>query len=170
MQLARRRRLLLAVLALALLAGAATAYTSYKRSPGIHYPHELPGGYTVAQIVSGQDAVELVKSIHWNPAAINASKALIIVYSDGTRVWITEVKGDACSYVALMAGKMRAYSNQLPYTPPAPHTIGQTTVYLSMDKRDGRLHAFWCKNRLVIWAELGASGPQALPKLVNEIG
>ena len=170
-RLPRRGVVIVALLAVAV---AATTYVAYHvtagKSSGLSYPDELPGGYSVVKVVSGREALALVKGLHWNPSAVEASEAVIVVYSDGTRAWIVRTMGDACSYVDRMAKKMAIYTSQLPYTPPVPHLIADTKVYLTLDRRSQRLHAFWCRSDLAVWVELGASGINGLEELVKEIG
>lgn len=164
-----KKPILAAALALALMA-LTLAAARWGGGPGLSYPETLPGGYRVARVVSGPEALEMAKSIHWNPSAIEITKAVIVVYTDGTRLWITETKGDACRYAEQMAEKIAIYSEQLPYTPPIPHEIEGVKVYLTLDKRNGRLHAFWCRDSIIAWAELGESGIQGLKRLIETVG
>jgi len=158
----RHKLLLLAVAAAVVVAAASILYTSeglggQASVEGIYYPEMLPGDYTVERIVSGKEALAAVKSIHWEPGMIKAEKALIVVYSDGTRLWIIDTGDNACELVDRMAEKMKAYADQLPYTAPFSHEVAGVTVYISQDKRDGGLHVFWCRGSLAVWAELGAA-------------
>lgn len=148
---------LAAAAAAVLLMGSGGGSDGQAAVGGLFYPETLPGGYSVEKVVSGDEALAMVKGIHWEPGMVRAERALIVVYSDGTRLWIVDTGGDACGLVARMAEKMRMYQDRLPYTAPVEHSIGGTTVYMSLDKRDGRLHVFWCSGSLAVWAELGAS-------------
>ena len=149
--------LLAAAAAAVLLLGSRGGFDSQAAMGGLFYPETLPGGYSVEEVVSGDEALAMVKGIHWEPDMVKAERTLIVVYSDGTRLWIVDTGGDACSLVAMMAKKMAMYQDRLPYTAPVEHSIGGTTVYMSLDKRDGRLHVFWCSGSLAVWAELGAA-------------
>ncbi len=136
----------------------------------IDYPRELPGGYPVIRVITGKKAASLVASIHWSPSRIPVVDAIIVEYSDGTRLWAVTVNDDACQVASRMAEKMRIYESQLPYTAPVLHSIGDTQVYLSMDKRTGGLHAFWCRGNIVAWVEVGSSGLNGLTTLIESVG
>jgi hypothetical protein len=136
----------------------------------INYPVALPQGYSIVSVVSGRDAVRLVSSIHWNPSRIPVVDAVVVEYGDGTRLWVARVSGSGCSVVERMASKMIMYAHQLPYTIPVPHTIDDKMVYLSLDRRSGGLHAFWCSGDLVVWVELGRGGLEVLSYIVRYYG
>ncbi|OWJ54960.1 hypothetical protein [Pyrodictium delaneyi] len=161
----RRHKLLLLAVATAVVVAAAAIFILHTSeglggqasAEGIYYPEMLPGDYTVERIVSGEEALAAVKGIHWEPGMVKAKKALIVVYSDGTRLWIVDTGDNACELVDRMAEKMKTYADQLPYTAPFSHEVAGVTVYISQDKRDGRLHVFWCRGSLAVWAELGAA-------------
>jgi hypothetical protein len=152
------RRVLAAGLLVAVTAVVAVIIAS-TRSSGerIMYPLSLPGGYGVAASISGEEAVRSVQGLHWNPEKIRVKDAVVVQYSDGTILWAAYVGKDACKLADTMAEKMAVHEAELPYTAPILHSIGGHRVYLSMDKRDGGLHAFWCRDGLVAWVRLGAS-------------
>lgn len=152
-----RRLLLLFIIPALALAAVLAIHTSHDGS-GIGYPETLPGGYGVARLATGSEAVEMVRGLHWSPERISVRDALVAVYTDGTVLWASYVGDNACSVAASMARKIAEYEEELPYTAPIPHSFGDVVVYLTMDKRDGSLHAFWCRDGLVVWVHLGAAG------------
>jgi len=130
-------------------------------------PTTLIDRYEVVEIVTGEDAIKMTKSIHWNPGNIAPLDAIVAIYSDGTRVWISKIDS-ACKVVEIMASKMQKYENMLPYTVPVQHNIGGKNIYLSLDKRSGKLHAFWCINeKVLIWVETGSSGIDGLREFIK---
>lgn len=125
-------------------------------------PQTLADRYRIIELVVGEDAIKMTKSIHWNPSRIAPIDAIIAVYDDGTRVWISKID-NACRVVETMASKMQEYEDRLPYTVPVQHSINERDIYLSLDKRSGQLHAFWCINeKVLIWVEVGSSGVDGL--------
>ncbi len=136
----------------------------------ISLPRELPDGTPAVKLLTGRDAVETVKSIHWSPGRIGVVDAAIAVYSSGARLWAAVTSSDACSLAEAMASKMKMYEGELPYTQPVEHEINGVKVYLSLDKRNGFLHAFWCKDRTIYWAELPPSQAILLRSIVEELG
>ena len=148
---------------------------------GFTYPEELPGGYRVAAAVTGGRAANLSAGIHWNPGKVRSKikDAAIIVYEDGTRLWLAYTGSNACSLVNRMAEKIAAHERELPYSRPFKHTINGTTMYFTVKQLPNgaqQLHVFWCKDGVVAWAEIGAAGsdPQNLARLlytlVNSVG
>jgi len=117
--------------------------------------------------VSGSEAVRLVRGIHWEPGRVTVERAVVVFYSDGSILWASYVGGAACSLAERMAEKMTVYESELPYTAPAPHRVGGVTVYLTLDKRDESLHAFWCRGGLVVWVRLGAAGASDPARLIG---
>ncbi len=164
-----RKRFVVALAATALLVIALVLAFALREESGsqLLVPESLPGGYGLVNLVTGGRAVEIVTGIHWSPSRIPVVDAAVAEYGDGTRLWVSRVQGDACRVVELMASKMAEYSRELPYTTPVAHEFDGVKVYLSMDKRVPRLHAFWCTGNLVIWVELGASGIDALYYLID---
>ncbi|ABM80067.1 hypothetical protein [Hyperthermus butylicus] len=151
-------RLLFPLLAIVLAITVLAAYTHHDEGGGIDYPETLPGGYHVARLATGSEAVEMIRGLHWSPEKIDVDDALVAIYTDGTILWASYVDSNACPIAASMAEKMREYETELPYTAPIPHSFGDTLVYLTMNKHDGSLHAFWCRDGLVVWVRLGAAG------------
>ncbi len=115
-------------------------------------PPETLAGYRLAGVITGPKAVRMVSSIHWEP--IHVDDAVIARYGSdsGFIVWVARVPG-ACRLVKLMAEKMRRYADMLPYTAPANITHGGITFYVSIDKRNGSRHIFWCEGDYVIWLQ-----------------
>ncbi len=132
------------------------------------YPPTLPGGYKVYRAYTGEKAVEIVKRLHWHPSEVKIEKAYVVQYTDGTIIWLAYVgsRDKACSDVEAMVKAMYKYASRLPYTPPVNHTMWGHQVYLSMDKRDGSLHVFWCQDGYTVWVRVGASGVKGLQHIV----
>jgi hypothetical protein len=150
-----------------ILAAAAAGYYAVTRTvsapgEGFVYPDTLPGGYSVARVFSGEEATRLSRQIHWSPEAVDVVNAAIVEYTDGTRIWIAVTASDPCSLVERMAAKILEHEEQLPYSRPVPHQIGGRKVQLLVDKRSGKLNAFWCTDHAVVWVEIGASGLEGL--------
>lgn len=176
-----RRRLLMRRLSLvfAILAGvfallaALSAMSGGQSIDGFHFPASLPDGATVVNAQGGPEAVAAVKHIHWEPEAVVIEKALLVSYSDGTLLWLSAAD-NACQLTSLMAAKINASSKKLPYTPPVAVRVDHTTVYITLDKRNGQVHAFWCRGKLVAWAQLGVNPEhhdllaETIKKLVRE--
>jgi len=153
------RRLSLLFAALALLFGLLAVAAQLRENAstaGFHYPSRLPDGATVVDAASGQQVVEAVKRLHWEPSEIKVENAAMIHYSDGTILWLTAAD-NACTMVEEMAGKIAAETRRLPYTEPVSLTVDGVRVYLVADKRSGAIHAFWCRGRLAAWAQLGVA-------------
>ena len=159
------------IIVLVSLLVAVASFTTYfyleKKAKEVSYPGELPGGYRPVSVLRGGEAVEATRGLHWSPGDIPVEKAVVVTYSDGTRLWVSRVRGSACEAVAKMAQAMAMHASELPYTAPIRHTVDGIPLYFSMDKRTGGLHAFWCSNGLVIWAQLGASGIKGLEYIVE---
>ncbi len=153
------------------LAVAVASFSIYfyleKHSGDIGYPSQLPGGYKPVSVIRGEEAVAATRGLHWNPSDIPVTRAVIVTYADGTRLWASRVSGDACSVLARMVSAMRMHEAELPYTAPIEHSVDGVTVYFSMDKRTGGLHALWCSHGLVIWVQLGASGLRGLETIIE---
>ncbi len=115
-------------------------------------------GISAVRVVTGEEAVRLVTGIHFDPHAFHPRDAVIILYSDGSRLWVTRVD-DACDLVERMAERMRVLADRLPYTAPRAERVDGTTFYVSLDKRDGSVHIFWCEPRseLAVWLEARSS-------------
>ncbi|WP_167827892.1 hypothetical protein [Pyrolobus fumarii] len=127
-------------------------------------------GYPLLRLVSGDEALRMVKGIHWEPGAIPASGAAVALYGINDKVayrlWIVEVS-NACLAVESMAKKIAEYSNQLPYTPPQPHNYGSVTFYITLDRRNGSYHIFWCEGSYALWLE--AYDTSTLMKAVEQL-
>jgi len=171
----RSKRLLATLLALSVVLLLATFMkVSGKRGDAIEYPLSLPGNYTVARLLSGKEAMHVSSAIHWNPGKVaeNIKDAIIVDYTDGTRLWATRVRGDACGLVERMAEKIAMHEDRLPYSRPFMHTIGNVTVYFTVKTLApgvSQLHAFWCKDNLVVWVEFGSSAygsPERLMRIL----
>ncbi len=120
------------------------------------FPHTLPGGYHVVNVKTGEEALRNMAYIHWNPKKVSmaVSDAAIVTYNDGTRLWLSYAGNHACELVDRMAGKIASYESKLPFTRPIPHNLGGYNVYLSRGLHDGKLHAFWCQEGIVVWVEI----------------
>jgi hypothetical protein len=120
------------------------------------FPRTLPGGYQVVNVKTGEEAIRDMAYIHWSPerVSIAISDAAIVMYSDGTRLWLSYAGDYACELVNRMAEKMAAYESKLPFTRPILHNLGSYDVYLSRGLHDGKLHAFWCQKGIVVWVEI----------------
>lgn len=118
-------------------------------------------------LFEGEEAIAATRGLHWNPKDIPVTRAVIVTYADGTRLWASRVSGDACSALARMVSAMRIHEAELPYTAPIEHSVDGVIVYFSMDKRTDGLHAMWCSDDLVIWVQLGASGLHGLETIVE---
>ncbi len=172
-----RKKLRLAVVVSVALLGAIAAYlllSTGNNSPGTGYaarlvPDEL-AGYKLLHLVEGEKALEIIKGIHWEPGDIRLINAAIAEYgangSIAFRLWVG-VSNDACLLVETMAQRMKMYENVLPYTAPVNHTLAGHLVYFSRDKRDSRIHAFWCEGKYVIWLE--AYDMNAIPDALKQL-
>lgn len=120
------------------------------------FPRTLPGGYQVVNVKTGEEAIRDMAYIHWSPEKVRMaiSDAAIVMYSDGTRLWLSHASDYACELVNRMAEKMAAYKSKLPFTRPILHSLSGYDVYLSRGLHDGKLHAFWCQEGIVVWAEI----------------
>ncbi len=151
------RRVVLAAVMVAAL--ALTAYFAYIHSvpggEGIVYPEELPPDATVVRVVEGEQAVEASRSIHWNPEGTGISEAVIVEYSDGTRLWVSRTVGDADQYLSAMIRKIQEYEGNLPFKVMHKISVKGTEVWVVMDKKvPGKIHLVWSKSGLVVWAEV----------------
>ncbi len=130
-------------------------------------------GVSAVRVVTGEEAVSTVTGIHFDPHAFHPKDALIILYSDGSRLWITRVN-DACSLVERMAERMRLMADRLPYTAPRAERVDGTTFYVSIDKRDGSVHVFWCEHHgdLAVWLEArsGEMLREGLHEIIRVLG
>ena len=175
MQVARTRLILIAVGA-ALIAVGLLVYSAHsvvRSSVATSSPSSMPlpprilGGYRLEAIVTGEKAVEMVSRIHWEP--IRVDDAVIARYGSDTGfiVWVARVH-DACRLVHMMAEKMRKYADMLPYTAPTNITHGGITFYVSIDKRNGSRHIFWCEDGYVIWLQaIGVTDQQLIDAIVS---
>ncbi len=147
--------IILAVTAAILLAPHSEPVSRSSSAAADIVPDRL-AGYNLLHVVKGAMAVKIVKSIHWEPSMINVSNAAIAEYGSANgiayRLWVAQ-SPQACSLVKRMAERMNEFAAMLPYTAPVRHTLSGYTVYFSLDKRDGRIHAFWCEKDYVIWLE-----------------
>ncbi len=153
------RRLSLVFAAAAVFFAVLAAYSALHGPAGVGgftYPEKLPDGATVSSAKAGQEAVAAVKSIHWEPHAVEITSAALVSYSDGTLLWLT-ASPQACSLVDRMAQKIAAEQERLPYTAPVELNVKGVRVYLVADKRTGQIHAFWCRGELAAWAQLGVN-------------
>ena len=184
MQVKTKRILLVATGTLLVIAAIAMYYTissatrnDEQRTTSVYTDYSMPlppdvlAGYKLARLVTGEAARNIISRIHWEP--VEVENAAIAVYgnrSKGFIVWVARVKG-ACRLVERMASKMAEYEHQLPYTAPQRVTHGGITFYISVDKRNGSRHIFWCEGEYVIWLQAaGVTSDQlldAIVKLVN---
>lgn len=158
---------LVIIVALAVAAASFSVYFYLEKGKGLSYPSRLPGGYEPVSVLKGEKAVAATRGLHWNPSDIPVRESVIVTYSDGTRLWVSRVDGDACKVLSRMVNAMEMHEAELPYTAPIRHNVAGTPVYFSMDKRTGGLHALWCSDDLVIWVQLGASGLDGLRAIVE---
>lgn len=130
------------------------AYNATPSSIGVNYPKQLPDGSEAAEVYTGEKAVSMVKGIHWNPAAINVSDALVIVYSNGVRVWVS-ITPEAGVLLDKMLSKIMEYQGRVPFVPA--HDLGTSgvRVYLMYDTNSpGKVHALWARGDLLVWTEV----------------
>ncbi len=135
---------------------------------GVPVPRSL-AGVPLVRLLEGEEAVRTVVGIHWEKIPIE--RAAIAEYGADDRLyfrlWVAVVR-DPCRLVEAMAEKMREYAGMLPYT--APQVINHTVrFYVTLDKRDGTLHVFWCEPPYVIWLHIYDSklALQALREVVD---
>lgn len=155
--MAMDRRVLFTGVMVAVL--ALTGYFAYmhsvSRSSGIVYPEELPPDATVTRVLEGEQAIEASRSIHWNPEGVGISEAVIVEYSDGTRLWISKTVGSADQYLLAMIRKIQEYEESLPFKVIHRVSVKGTDVWVVMDKNvPGKVHLVWSRNGLVVWAEV----------------
>jgi hypothetical protein len=170
----------LAMVAVAVALVAAAVYAGVTGAAGgasdFTYPKELPGGYKVARILSGEEAVKTAGGIHWNKSKVGGyiKKAVIVLYEDGTRLWIAYTGPNACQLVDRMAEKIAEHEQERPYSRPFQHQVSGVRVYFTVKQLPNgaqQLHAFWCKGESVVWLEIGAAGstPQNLLTLLEQM-
>jgi len=156
------KRILLAAAAAAIVLGVVSVVVFV-------YPGLLGGGLSAPEtmlgsprvkVISGEKAVELANNIHWSHY-VGVVKALIVKYADGSMIWVSVVKGgDASKYADMMADRIMLYqsSSIMPYEILEVVRMGSCRVYLALDKRTDKIHAFWGIGDKVIWAELYRKG------------
>jgi hypothetical protein len=105
-------------------------------------------------------------SIHWEGVPVEAAAIAEYGYPLAARLWVAK-SSEACRLVERMAEKMREYASMLPYTAPIPAEHDSVTFYVSLDKRDGTLHVFWCESGYVIW--LHVYEPSIAMEAVKEV-
>ncbi len=133
------------------------------KSHGVEYPESLPDGYEVIEVYSGREAVEMVKGLHWNPAAVNVSDALVVIYSDGVRVWVS-VTPQADELLDRMMSKIMEYQGRVPFVPAHDVEVGGVRVYLMYDASSpGKVHTLWARGDLLVWVEV--PGEVGIPPL-----
>ncbi len=117
-------------------------------------------GSPAVKVISGKEAAEMANRIHWSHY-VGVVKALIVRYADGSMIWVSVVKGgDAPRYADMMADRIMLYesSSIMPYEILEVVRMGACKVYLALDKRTDKIHAFWGIGDKVIWAELYRRG------------
>ncbi len=130
------------------------AYDTKPSSSGVDYPEKLPDGAEIANVYSGEEAISMVKSIHWNPGAINVSDALVIMYSDGVRVWVS-ITPRAGELLDRMMDKIMEYQGRVPFVPAHDLEVSGVRVYLMYDSNSpGKVHALWARGDLLVWVEV----------------
>lgn len=166
----RDKRIVVGMVAAILLAVLVLATTpQLNQSEKATVPERLPDGTPAIRIVRGEEAVRLVRSIHWSPSRIGVVDAAIATYSSGARIWVAVTTTDPCRLAEEMAQKMSLYAEELPYTTPVSHRLQGKTVYLSLDKRTGGLHAFWCTGHRLVWVELPPSQTGLLRSIISTL-
>ncbi len=162
-----KKYLLLVVIPTALvLAYALTAQTHAGNA--VLFPKEIEGVKAIKYAV-GEEAIKMVMSIHWNPQAIKGIKnAAVVLYSDGSRLWVTVFKDgkEAAKMLNEMVTKIERFEAQLPYGKPIPHTFEGARIYFIPDKRGG-MHALWASGKYLIWLEMGQNGIELLKGLIE---
>ena len=139
-----------------------------KEEEGPLFPMEVEGVKAI-KYATGEQAIRMVMSIHWNPQAIKGVEdASVVLYSDGSRLWVTVFGSEeqAKELLSEMVNKISRFEAQLPYGKPIPHTFEGVTVYLIPDKRGG-MHALWASGRYLVWLELGQKGIDLLKELIE---
>lgn len=180
MRLPRGRLTPVLIAAVVAALAAALLHASHGGDVELRYPAALPGNATVVHVFTGERARGMVSGLHWSPGKVNASikKAAVVMYSDGTILWLAYTGGDACNLTQRMAEKIKENEQRLPYTAPMPHVYRGVTLYFTVDKRTGGLHVFWCtRDGIVAWAQLGASAAKSrqafldvLDTLITQVG
>ncbi|UXD22017.1 hypothetical protein IPA_00920 [Ignicoccus pacificus DSM 13166] len=161
---------LLVVIALGIVADVYLFNTTYHpQSPAtsttsiLTFPERI-GNVTVLKAYVGNEGIEKIKSIHWDPEALKGLvNGAVVIYSDGSIAWIAELKSPviAKKLEDEMVNRIAQLQGKLPYGTPIPHQIGNTTFYIIPDVRD-RVHILWREGRYLIWLELGSQGVKVL--------
>ncbi len=138
------------------------------QSEKVSFPMEI-GEVKALKYATGEEAIKMVMSIHWNPKALKGIEdAAVVLYSDGSRLWVTVFKSEdqALKLLNEMVSKISQYEAELPYGTPIPHAFEGVKVYFIPDKRGG-MHALWASGKYLIWLELGQDGINVLKALIK---
>lgn len=143
------------------------------RSRGFVYPNPLPGGFRVASVKTGAEAVGEIIGLHENPGGFAGSieDAAVVEYTGGVKLWLTYAGDSACILVDAMASKIAAYQERLSLTEPIAHNISGCKVYFSWSPGSNIMHVFWCREGVAVWASISMDALQTVdPRmLVQEL-
>ncbi|NPA85082.1 MAG: hypothetical protein GXO07_03640 [Crenarchaeota archaeon] len=123
----------------------------------------------IAKIFVGEKAIEMVRSIHWNPEALKGIvNATVVFYSDGSVLWETKLKDEKTAETLLsrMLNAIKKNQGKIPYLSPVEHKINGTTIYFIADVR-GPAHALFRKGDVLVWLQFGRNGMQYLKELLR---
>lgn len=161
MDIGQSRMTLIVVMVVAL---GFTFYFAYMHAVpggrGIVYPERLPPDASIVRVVEGEEAVKASMGIHWNPGGTGIVEAVIVEYSDGTRLWASRTAGDADEYLAAMIQKIQRYEGALPFKVLHKIDVRGVEVWVLMDKNvAGKTHLAWSRSGLVVWVEVPPGKP-----------
>jgi len=141
--------------------------TNNKIDVGLDYPYKLPDGSVVSNVIYGDKAVSMVKNLHWSPEKLVITNAVVLEYTDGSRIWIT-VSNMSNQLLKNMVSKIMEYEGSLPFKIIHNITVSGINAILMSDLNDaGKIHVVWVKNDLLVWAEIRMSNLDLLSKTIS---
>ncbi|MCE4598968.1 MAG: hypothetical protein F7C81_02065 [Desulfurococcales archaeon] len=151
----KRVSILIFIILLIILVGYFTLTTFHLKleNSKLTYPKELPGNIGVINIYIGDDALSRIKSIHWDPSKILIEDAVIVEYSDGSRLWLAKTS-KAQELLNMMINKIKENQGMLPYQLIHKIDVSGVEVYIISDTRFPRIHAVWVENNIIAWLEV----------------
>ena len=167
-----RKRILLVLAVIAVASSIGLYYLVDNEARG--YPESLPDGAVPRAVYVGEAALDMVKSIHWNPENIAVEEAVVVEYTDGVRLWIARGPGME-ETLQRMIEKIMAYQGTLPFKPIHDVEINGVRVYMFYDLNvPGKIHALWVRGDSLIWVEIppqaASRTPELLELLVSQTG
>ena len=158
---------ILLVIVLVFLITGIFHYSNNNIGVGVEYPEKLPDGSIVSNVVSGDQAIKMVKGLHWNPEKLVVTNAVVLEYTDGSRIWVT-VSDKSNKLMENMVSKIKEYESSLPFKIVHNISISGVSALLMSDLNDpSKIHVVWVKNNLLVWAEVRMSDPNLLSETIT---